>query len=403
MPLKEIIVFVYMPNTVKAVPAGIFYYDSLLEIGEFVYSNRYVNRSDALPVDPIAIPLGVEPLPESANSGIYGAFRDAAPDYWGRLIIASELNTAPEALSELDFLLQANATRVGNLDFRNSPDSAEPELAPPAFEQISHIIDAADNIAAGMPVEKHLLHLLRQGSSIGGARPKCTVEWNSELWLAKFSAKGDTVNIPCIEYATMKLARECGIKIPDVRLQLIDGKNVFLIRRFDRQSSRDGWLRKGFISSLSLMRIDEKDRLKWSYLTIASLMRKHCSKNDIKELFLRMIFNIMIRNTDDHPRNHGFLFTESNLTLSPAYDILPSFILSGVGTEFNLAMTVGEFGKQATIENALSKCEHFGLARAEAIEAYENMRIIILNWKEFFRENSVIEKEIDLLEPSFSL
>ena len=402
MAKKEIIVYIYLPGSVIAIPAGIFYHDSDLEVGTFMYGEQYLKRIDAVAVDPVSIPLEFDPSPETVNYGLYGAFRDAAPDYWGRLIIASELNTAPEALSEIDYLLQGNATRVGNLDFRIALDSPEPKLSPPSFDQLKNIIGAADNIAAGKSVETHILHLLRQGSSIGGARPKCTVEWKNELWLAKFPAKDDFINIPLIEYANMTLAEQCGIEIPEIKLKTIAGKDVFLIKRFDRIHSSEGWERKGFISSLSLMRLDEKDRTQWSYISIAALMRRYCLPETTSKLFRRMLFNILVRNTDDHPRNHGFILNGNDCQLSPAYDILPTMTHIGVGTEFNLAMTVGVFGKQATIKNALSSCEQFGLSKMHAKEIIDHVTAIVKEWKKVFSNCGVSDREIELLEPSFT-
>ena len=401
MAIKEIIVFIYLPGEPVAVPAGIFTYDSDLMVGNFAYGQRYLERNNAMPVDPIALKLGFPPEAVTKNAGLYGAFRDASPDYWGRLVIAAEQKTASENISEIDFLLGTNATRVGNLDFRDKPDSPEPKLEPPAFDQLSNIIRAAENIEAGKTAEEHILHLLWQGSSMGGARPKCTVEWDDSLWIAKFPAKGDTVNIPGIEYATMKLAKHCGIDVPEVRVESIAGKDVFLIQRFDRERAAAGWLRKGFISSLSFMRLDERDRLQWSYLSIAAFMRQYCSTDDNSQLFRRIVFNILVRNTDDHPRNHGFLVTENGLSLSPAYDIVPELTLRGVGTSFNLAMTVGKAGREGTLKNAMSSCEQFGLSEQRAKEILEQMIETAYNWNKLFIELGVTEREIKLLAPSF--
>jgi serine/threonine-protein kinase HipA len=400
MAEKEIIVFIYLPGMVDAVPAGIFSHDSDSEIGTFIYGQRYLERDNAIAVDPIALPLGVEPSPVITNSGVYGSFRDASPDYWGRLVIAAELKTAPESLSEIDFLMHSNATRVGNLDFRESPESPEPDLSPPAFNQLSTIIHAAENIEDGKESEPYLIDLLCQGSSMGGARPKCTVEWNNSLWLAKFSSKGDTVNIPRIEYAAMKLAEECGINVPDLDVCSVAGKDVYLIKRFDREKSTDGWLRNGFISSLSLMQLDERDRLDWSYPLIAATMRKYCSITDVIQLYRRMIYNIFIRNTDDHPRNHGIMIAGKKLKLSPAYDIVPSFIQLGVSTDFNLAMSVGKRGREASIDNALSACEQFGLTHNKAQAVIDEMFDVINNWQELFAKYGVSQQEIELLKPS---
>lgn len=401
MNLKEIIVFIYLPGESTALPAGVFSHDSDSGVGNFVYGRRYRKRANALAVDPVALPLGIEPAPVTTNGGLYGAFRDASPDYWGRLVIAAELNTAPESISEADFLLAGNATRTGNLDFRLNPDSPEPELAPPHFNQLSGILCAAEDIESGRQAEPHIVHLLRQGSSMGGARPKCTVEWKKSLWIAKFPSKGDTINIPRIEYATMKLAQACGVEIPEVAIIPVSGRDIYLIRRFDREGTVGNWLRKGFISSLSLMRQDERDRLDWSYPAIAAVMRRHCPASDILQFFRRMVFNILVRNTDDHPRNHGFLSVEAGLHLSPAYDIVPSFVQHGVNTEFKLAMSVGERGREATIENALSLCGQFGLTQKNGQATVNEMLGTLGSWQNRFAESGVSEKEISLLEPSF--
>jgi serine/threonine-protein kinase HipA len=149
------------------------------------------------------------------------------------------------------------------------------------------------------------------------------------------------------------------------------------------------------------MQLDESDRLLWSYPGIASLMRQHCRLDDIHELFLRMIFNIFVRNTDDHPRNHGFLTIDSRLRLTPAFDIVPALAHKGVSTSFGLAMTVGEAGREATIENALSSCNRFGLSQIKAQEIINRAALVKAGWKNVFDECGVNKKEIDLLAPSF--
>ncbi len=211
MSVRKLIVFIYLPGKTTAIPAGIFTHDSQFTLGSFAYGHRYFERDDCLPVDPVALPLGTQPREVVSNGGLYGSFRDAAPDYWGRMVIAAEAKTAPETLSEIDFLLAANATRVGNLDFRLTPHDPEPQLMPPDFNHLADIISAAAQIEMGEQAATHLLQLLRQGSSMGGARPKCTVEWRDSLWIAKFPAKGDSISISCLEYACMTLAEKCGI------------------------------------------------------------------------------------------------------------------------------------------------------------------------------------------------
>jgi serine/threonine-protein kinase HipA len=400
MAPKRLTVFIYPPHETKAVPAGIFSHDAETGIGTFSYGRKYLERSNALAVDPVALPMGPPSKEVTTNSGMYGAFRDASPDYWGRLVIATDTKVAPESLSEVDFLLATNATRVGNLDFRHSPEDPEPTLQPPHFDQLADILFAAEKIAMGEQTEQHFLQLLRQGTSMGGAQPKCTVEWDDALWIAKFPAKGDTINIPRIEFATLLLAERCGIRTPEVRVVTVAGREIFLCRRFDREKSADGWLRRGFISALSLRQWDERDRWRWDYPAMADTMRRYSAAADIKELYQRMLFNILVRNTDDHPRNHGFLAAEKTLHLSPAYDIVPSLTRPGVGADFRLAMSIGHFGREATLQNALSRNERFGLTEDEARNLIEQMTKTVQNWKEFFHEQGVSERDIDVLSPS---
>jgi serine/threonine-protein kinase HipA len=402
MTEKKLVVFIYLPGETVAVPAGIFTHDESLGIGTFAYGRKYLERKNALPVDPAALPLGLTPREVTTNKGLYGAFRDAAPDYGGRLVIAAERKVPPEALSEMDFLLDSNATRVGNLDVRAAPDDPEPALEPPHFNRMEEILDTAFKIDAGEEVSLHLLRLLRQGTSVGGARPKCTVQWQDALWIAKFPARNDTINISRIEYATMTLAGKCGINVPTMYLQSVGEKDVLLVRRFDRDKHKDGWLRKGFLSSLSLMQWDESDRLIWDYGAVADTMRRHTSVNDIHELFRRMVFNILVRNTDDHPRNHGFLFDDSGVELSPAYDILPSLSQPGVGTAFSLAMSVGKRGREATLENALSRAIRFGLSGEEASAVVIKLVETVRGWRDHFASIGCHDLEIRAMEPSFA-
>ncbi|MCB2181250.1 MAG: type II toxin-antitoxin system HipA family toxin [Desulfobulbaceae bacterium] len=401
MAEQKLVVFIYLPEETVAVPAGIFTHDSEAGIGSFAYGRKYLERSNALPVDPVALPLGETPVLVRSNGGLYGAFRDAAPDYWGRLVIAAEAKLAPEALSEIDFLEAANATRVGNLDFRDSIETPEPDLVPPHFDQLERIIAVAGQIEAGEEAESHLVQLLRQGTSMGGARPKCTVEWDDALWIAKFPAKDDTLNISCIEYATMKLAEKCEINIPEIRLVQVGGKDVFLSRRFDRGKTGKRWKRKGFISSLSFMQWDESDRLQWDYSAIAANMRRYMEPAYIQEFFRRMVFNILVRNTDDHPRNHGMLIDGDKMYLSPAYDIVPSITRKGIGTSFRLAMSVGSQGREANIENALSQSASFGFPAEDAADVVEKMITAINNWQELYRESGVSERDLEVIAPSF--
>jgi serine/threonine-protein kinase HipA len=396
-------VFIYLPGETVAVPAGVFtnYPDD--GIGRFAYGLRYLERPNALPVDPVSLQLGAVHRDATVNGGLYGAFRDASPDYWGRLVIAAELKSPPESLNEMDFLLHGNASRVGCLDFRVSLDQGEQETRPPSFQSLAEILLAAAQLQNGEPVRHDLLQLLEQGTSIGGARPKCTVELEDSLWIAKFPARGDTINYPRIEYSTMLLAKACGISIPDARIITVGGKDVLLVKRFDRLKTVSGYQRFGFLSALSLMEWDERDRTQWSYPALADRMRATvlAQPSELKELFRRMLFNVLCRNTDDHPRNHGFLWSQKGLALSPAYDIVPTPARSGVETDFSLSMSLGDRGREATMVNAVSLSARFGLSREEARLIVEEMKNCVGTWEEHFTSQAVSSVDLEAIRACF--
>jgi serine/threonine-protein kinase HipA len=396
-------VFIYLPGETVAVPAGIFTHYPDDGIGRFAYGLRYLERPNALPVDPVALQLGVVPRDATVNGGLYGAFRDASPDYWGRLVIAAELKSPPESLGEMDYLLHGNASRVGCLDFRVSLEQGESESKPPSFQSLADILKAATQLQHGESVRPDLLQLLEQGTSIGGARPKCTVELDDTLWIAKFPARGDTINYPRIEYATMLLAKACGITIPDMRLITIGDKDVLLVKRFDRRKTAMGYQRFGFLSALSLMEWDERDRTQWSYPELADRMRATvlAQPSELNELFRRMVFNVFCRNTDDHPRNHGFLWNEKGMAMSPAYDIVPTATRSGIGTDFSLSMSLGDRGREATLANAVSLSARFGLSRDEAQLLVEEMKVCVATWEKQFVGQAVSSVDLEAIRACF--
>ena len=238
---------------------------------------------------------------------------------------------------------------------------------------------------------------------MGGVRPKCTVEWQDALWIAKFPAREDTLNIPRIEFATMELALRCGITVPEHKLVSVGENDTFFSCRFDRERGRSGWLRCGFLSALSFMQWDEGDRHLWDYTAIADVMRRHMKAMDIQELYRRMVFNMLVRNTDDHPRNHGFLLDDGKMSLSPSYDIVPTPALFGVGTGFRLAMSVGERGREATLENALSRSARYGLSKEHARAIVQQLLQTVSGWREHFEECGVSRRQVESLAPSFAI
>jgi len=388
----------------EAVPAGLFDHDDGSGVGSFAYGRHYLERPNALPADCVALPLGVEAAPVTTNGGLYGAFRDASPDYWGRLVIASGLRTPPESLTETDYLMHANATRGGNLDFRASLDAPEPSLAPPEFQDIAALLRTAEGLEQGRSVDERVRMLLEQGSSLGGARPKCTLVWDGELWLAKFPSHNDSISVPRLEFATMQLATRCGLNTPGTRLESVGGRDVYLVRRFDREAVAGGWTRRGYLSALSLAEWDERDRDRWSYRTVADRIRRYAVHpgGDLRELFLRIAFNILVRNTDDHPRNHGFLLEPAGLGLSPLFDVEPARTRPGVGTDYFLAMSVGDEGRLASLANLCSAAPTFNLTHDEATDLTRQMQeCVASSWRDVLEQAGFDKHDMALLAPSF--
>lgn len=406
--IRDIYIFCYLPGQPVAIPAGLFTHDSARAIGTFAYGRRYQNRPDAISIDPTVLPLGLPTYPAAIyNDGLYGVFRDASPDLWGREVYAHKMQVPSESLSSIDYLLASNATRVGNLDFRDSPESPEPDYAPPEFSEIEPLLEAAEAIeqegnSAVKQNNRALIDLLVQGTSIGGARPKATLRYQGDLWIAKFPARNDAYSHARTEYASMKLAGLCGIRIPELSVIDVSGRDVMLSKRFDRSKHPAGFTRLGYISALTVLDVDERDRGMWSYQLLADRMRQITIRDDLKELYKRIIFNILIRNTDDHPRNHGFLFMGGKWRLSPAFDITPTRSTPGLGIEFNLAMSLGPLGKLASIENILADGERFGFSRkAEAEDLIYSMCEIVKKWRDIFAEHGVSDEEAEMFAWGF--
>lgn len=391
--MKTIYVFMYLPGEVTAVPVGIFRLDEKKETGYFAYGKKFLlNHNQSISPN---LPQSDIQINTQMYGGLFSSFRDSLPDYWGRLVYSS-INKLPiELISNIDLLLSGGASRIGNLDFRLSVNDPEPILELPGFSSLKDIIEATKIIQAGGEVDKAYKQLLQQGTSnIGGMRPKCTIEMDNHLWIAKFSSIGDQYDMAKIEAATMELARLSGIQVPEIKVKQINGKSVFLIKRFDREYSQEkqGYLRTGYISGLSLLEKEEMDR-DFGYPDFAEKLRLLGDHSGSKALFKRMVFNIAVKNLDDHAKNHGFIWTNNTLKLSPAFDITPTPSIEGLSTEFDLAINIGQQGRSATISNALSSYSRFGLLENEAIDSITEVMNAVSQWESVFQQFEVSEDD----------
>ena len=407
------IVFIHLPDQSEAVPAGRI---SLLEEGlqsvgsTFGYGARYLKRANAIPVDPVSLPLsslpGEEQLYEPpAGLALFGAIRDAAPDFWGRRVIEAKLNVPPNSVPESTYLLNAGTHRFGALDFRESISSASAEGLLPPLTDLQYLLEAADRVQEGLPIPARL-EMLFQVASLGGARPKVLVSHDGKQFLAKFPAKNDPFDIPAVERACLELARACGLNVPQTDLvRLTDGRNVMLIERFDRAVLSDGsFSRKHCVSALTMLGKHEQESPASSYPEIAQVISDRGVSGHVQEdraeLYARVAFNILISNDDDHLRNHAFIWHPPGKAwrLSPLYDVVPR---PQVSQERRLHLSVGPQGRSATLTNLFEARGSFGLLKPEAIAITERVSAAVREWRTHLESAGVSPAQCDLIQTAF--
>jgi serine/threonine-protein kinase HipA len=335
----------------------------------FNYGRSYLARNDAISLNERELPLQTGALPLLPGLSMPGCIRDASPDAWGRRVIinrAMGLTGAAAAavdLDELTYLLESGSDRIGALDFQTSASVHTPRAAPAA--PLAMLLQAAENVEQGVPLTPELDAALRHGSSIGGARPKAMIEDGDRKFIAKFSASNDLYSVVKAEFIAMRLATECGLTVAPVSLERALNKDVLLIERFDRERTADGWRRKALLSALTLLELDELMARHASYGDLADIIRQRFDnpRDTLRELFGRLVFNILCGNTDDHARNHAAFWDGAHLSLTPAYDICPQ---SRTGTEANQAMNIFGTRHESQLRRCLEAAATFLLTPAEA-------------------------------------
>ncbi|MBQ68878.1 phosphatidylinositol kinase [Candidatus Saccharibacteria bacterium] len=381
---------------------------TLLEKSSLGYGTRYLERKNALEIEPVH--LGLKDAREKhivvqcPNPPIlFGGIRDAAPDSWGRRVIEAKLEVQANSLAESDYLIHAGSDRVGALDVRpNRESKEEPSLA--GIADLGYLMQAAERIEAGEPVPKSLDLLFNAGSALGGARPKANVrDDDGALWIAKFPSEKDYRGLTEIEAATVFMAGLCNIRAPETKITEVGSKKVMLIRRFDRfaQEGTSGIGRTQFNSALTFLGCADSDNNTKSYTDIADAIKRYAVSSSVRsdqaELFRRMVFNIFVSNDDDHLRNHGFLYDQklAGWKLSPVYDLMPRPNSTG-SKERYLSLGVGDKGRVATIENAISQSQRFGLSEEKALSEINTVWSIVRQWRNHFEGFGLSGKIIDV-------
>jgi serine/threonine-protein kinase HipA len=392
----------------RAVPAGRLWTHrhGQSESATFSYREDYLQRADAYELDP-GLPLRAGQQQTPVKQPLFGAMSDCAPDGWGRPLVrraaaerAREARTQQRGLTELDFLLGArDDLRQGALRFRGHDSErylAVDTEGVPQLIGLPRLLNAAEELERDEPTSEDLRLLLHGGSSLGGARPKAHVlDTEGRLAIAKFPApKADAWDVIRWEAVALTLAGDAGITVPDHELHVIENRPVLVVRRFDR----DGETRIGYLSAMSMLQA--KDAGDASYLEIGQALEEQSPDTgaDLHELWRRIVFTILISNTDDHLRNHGFLRkSTAGWSLSPAFDLNPN----PEGGAKQLATAIDEHDTKASIATALEVAGQFRVSEAQARAIVAEVSAATERWRDVARATGLGAQQIARLEPAF--
>jgi len=411
-------VYITLPGETEPVTAGRF----ALSVdrrgvpeGRFVYGRSYLERPNAVALDPVELKLAPRTYATASMGGVFGALRDASPDHWGRRVIQRHLGKAQPG--EMDYLLYSPDDRAGALGFGLGQAPPAPKRTFNRTLDLAMVQTIADAIVAdedqpaaggaGVAVADHdqVEKLMVIGTSMGGARPKAVVEDDDGLWIAKFNRPDDPWNNARVEHAMLVLARACGLVTAESRVVDVAGRDVLLVKRFDREKTNAGYQRSRMVSALTLLRAEDtyQSRDKWSYVLLAEELRRVCARprQSTSELFRRMCFNALISNVDDHPRNHAVLARAADWSLSPAYDLTPAVPISLERRD--LAMECGDAGRFANAENLLSQSARFLLDAAEARALIDEMEAQVRgSWYALARTAGVSARDCNKIASAFA-
>jgi serine/threonine-protein kinase HipA len=377
------------------------------ESATFEYDKAWLAHADRFALEP-ALTLGPGPFHTPSDKPLFGAVGDSAPDRWGRVLMrraerrrAERAGETPRMLWEIDYLLMVDdEARQGALRFAER--EAGPFLAehtataiPPLIE-LPRLLSAAEHVASDSESDEDLRLLLAPGSSLGGARPKASVrDRDGHLAVAKFPDQGDETKVVRWEAVALALAAKAGIPVAAWRIEDVVGKPVLLLRRFDRAG---GW-RVPFLSAMSMLGANDNETR--SYLEFVDALRQYgaAPKEDMRAVWRRIVFSILISNTDDHLRNHGFLYAgPDGWRLAPAYDLNP------VPTDIKprvLATAIDLEDGTASLERALEVAAYFELDAKAARQIASDVGQAVAMWRGEARRLGLSKTEIDRMASAF--
>ena len=378
-----------------------------VERASFEYSRTWRESALRFSLEP-ALSLGEGRF--HTDKALFGSIGDSAPDRWGRMLMdrleareAVREDRKARRLKESDYLLMVDdRTRQGALRFSADPDgsflaSYESFHIPPLVN-LGKLLSRSNRIVNQTEMDEDLRDMFAPGSSLGGARPKAVVlDQNNDLLIAKFPSPKDEWNVELWEYLAFKMAKKAGIPVPDFELQNISGHHVLLLRRFDRVGQN---IRVPFLSAMGML--DARDGDRRSYLEIAESLIEHgaSAEQDLKDLWRRIMFNILVSNVDDHLRNHGFLFDQKNngWRLSPIYDLepMPEHV-KGRFLHTNIDMN----NNSASLDLAFDVAEEFYLTPSEARDIAREVGEAVKGWRKNAELAGAGKREIDFMSSAF--
>ena len=415
MVSKEKTIFVYDDFSMQnPTLMGILYVNSLKggESYSFEYDREWLKKTSLkITLDPELMPYSGRQYPFGKT--IFGLFSDSSPDRWGRVlmnkrerILAGKEGRKPAKLYDSDYLLGVDdEMRLGGIRFKTEPNGAflsdDKETAAPPWASLRTLEEASRNFENDDTVvsEKWLNQLIRPGSSLGGARPKATViDTKEQLWIAKFPSKNDENDTGAWEMVTHNLAELCGLHVPEAKLEKFSNLgSTYLVKRFDRILNK----RVHFASAMTLLgKTDGTSTADGtSYLDIAAFIKSYGAqpKRDLIELWKRIVFNMAVSNTDDHLRNHAFIFTENGWELSPLYDVNP------VPYGDELSLNVDEEDNSINIDLAIEASVRFGISKTDATAyAKDILELVKENWEKRAMALGLSRRLIEEMRPAFS-
>ena len=377
----------------------------------FTYDEAWLQSKFCQQIDPdLHLYAGEQHNNEQQNFRI---FLDSCPDRWGRLlmkrreaVIARQEDRKPQVLHESDYLLGVHDMyRMGALRFKLDFDGDfldnNKDLAAPPISSLRDLEYAASKVEDANDIDdpdylKWLNMLISPGSSLGGARPKsCVIDSDDNLWIAKFPSVQDDYDIAAWEFVVYQLARDAGINMPECRLDKFNSQHhTFLTKRFDRTAES----RLHFTSAMMQLGYDDGDEGA-SYLELAEFLTNHGSntKSDLAELWRRIIFNIAVSNTDDHLRNHGFIYHKGGWLLSPAYDI--NLVTPANGLHLN----INEDDNSLSYELAMEVIDFFQMSEEDAMQIKSKVLLSVSNWEAVAKRVGISRAEQQLMAPAFNL